>query len=120
MRGRQISTPKQQAHKSREEEWTKQDKATKRDKQAIRRNVSRRNLRCSDVLHALKRAGTSTGDPIFDDAVRALHAYGFDSGGIERAAKRAERDIFFNTETEHLRQMKWLLERPEKDKKTER
>jgi len=114
------STPKQQARKSREESWARQDQTAKRGKQVIRRNVSRRNLRCSDVLRALERAAAATGDPVFDDALRALRAYGFDSGGIERAAKRAERDLFYSMEIEYLRQIKWLLERPEKDKRTRR
>src|SRR5215203_4057227 len=108
MRGHQISTPKQQARKSREESWARQDKearelaATERGTRVTRRTVSRRNLRCSDVLQALERAAAATGDPVFDDALRALRAYGFDSGGIERAAKRAERDLFYSVEINHV------------------
>src|SRR3954468_7800986 len=100
MRGPQITTRRQQASRSYEASWNKQNReahklaAAERGERVLRRNTSRRNLRRSDVLQALERAAAATGDPVFDDALRGLRAYGFNSGGIERAAKHAERDIF--------------------------
>ena len=126
MRGPQITTRRQQASRSYEESWNKQNReanklaAAERGERVVRRNASRRNLRCPDVLQALERAAAATGDPVFDDALRALRAYGFNSGGIERTAKLAERDIFGNFNIEYLRQMRWLLERSEKVERRKR
>jgi hypothetical protein len=71
---------------------------------------SRKQIRGSEVVEALERASLATGDPVFDDALRAFRSYGLDCGGLERALRRAHRQIRGDRLRGYLDQMRYFVE----------
>src|SRR5688500_10238831 len=67
-------------------------------------------MRASEILRALKMAFRATGDPAFDDAIRAFRAYGFDQGGPRRAAVRAFKAVRGTGEDVALTRVRDLVE----------
>ena len=66
-----------------------------------------RSMRGPEFVRALERALAATGDPVFDDALRAIRAYGLDKGGHGRVY----RQIWGSMERGALVQMQFFVER---------
>ncbi|MDX7950496.1 hypothetical protein P7D22_04790 [Lichenihabitans sp. Uapishka_5] len=68
-------------------------------------------LRAPELIRALERMHTATGDPVFDDALRAMKAYGFDRHGLVRGAKVAQEAAYGPPDHGFLVQMRFNVER---------
>ncbi|MGU3284961.1 hypothetical protein [Methylobacterium mesophilicum] len=70
-------------------------------------NQQARSMRGPEFVRALERALSATGDPVFDDALRAVRAYGLDKGGHGKVS----RQIWGDTENGALVQIRFFVER---------
>jgi hypothetical protein len=66
-----------------------------------------RVTRGPELVHALERAFFATNDPVFDDAIRALRAYGLDEGDYKNAAK----ENWGDDDDGYLTQVRYLVQR---------
>lgn len=66
-----------------------------------------RSMRGPEFVRALERALAATGDPVFDDALRAVRSYGLDKGGHGKV----RRQIWGDMERGALVQMQYFVER---------
>ena len=70
-------------------------------------NQRARSMRGPEFVRALERALSATGDPVFDDALRAVRAYGLDKGGHGKIS----RQIWGDMESGDFGQIRFLVER---------
>lgn len=78
-----------------------------------REQVKARRGRCTrgdELIRTLELMHQSTGDPVFDDALRAARAYGFDKSPA-RAARRADETIFGSDDEGNFVQIRFLVEK---------
>jgi hypothetical protein len=69
--------------------------------------VEARSLRGPELVRALERAFIASGDPIFDDALKAVRVYGLDQGGHKQIAKQT----WGGNDERYLVQIQFLVER---------
>jgi len=78
--------------------------------QPIYDGESGRSLRGPELARTLEQLFVLTGDPVFDDALRAVRAYGIDQGKTSRSI----REIWGDARYGHLTQVQYLVNRKRK------
>jgi hypothetical protein len=99
--------PRKTARQRRSEEYALE---WANNRQSVAKWKYGRILRGPEFVRALEFVRDATGDPVFDEALRAANEYGFDKE-LKRTARRVQGELFGDVETDYLFQVEFLHRR---------